>query len=131
MTMTDPIADMLTRIRNANAVYKPFTDVPYSKFKTKILDVLKEEGYIKEYEIIEENKKKIIRVYLFYSGKTRAISEIKKISKPGRRIYVSADEIPVVKNNYGIAVLSTSKGVMSSRKAKELRIGGELLFYIW
>lgn len=131
MTMTDPISDMLTRIRNANAVSKMYTHVPYSKFKEEILKVLKEEKYIKDYEVIEENKRKILRVHLLYFGKRKAINEIKKISTPGRRIYVSKDEIPVVKNNYGIAVLTTSKGVMSSKKAKEIGIGGELLFYIW
>lgn len=131
MTMTDPISDMLTRIRNANVVSKMYVDVPYSKFKEEILKVLKEEKYIKDYEVIEENKRKILRVHLLYFGKRKAINEIKKISTPGRRIYVSKDEIPVVKNNYGIAVLTTSKGVMSSKKAKEIGIGGELLFYIW
>lgn len=131
MTMTDPIADMLTRIRNANMVSKPYVDIPFSKFKVKILDVLKEEKYIKDYELIQENSRKYIRVHLLYFGKNKAITEIKRISKPGRRIYVSKDEIPVVKNNYGIAVLTTSKGVISNKKAKELGIGGELLFYIW
>jgi small subunit ribosomal protein S8 len=131
MTMTDPIADMLARIRNGNAVSKIYVDIPFSNFKTKILDVLKQEKYIKDYEIISENSKKVIRVYLLYFGKKKAITEIKRISTPGRRIYVSKDEIPVVKNNYGIAVISTSKGVMSNKKAKELGLGGELLFYIW
>jgi len=131
MTMTDPISDMLTRIRNANAVSKMYVDVPYSKFKEEILKVLKEEKYIKDYEVIEENKRKILRVHLLYFGRRKAINEIKKISTPGRRIYVSKDEIPIVKNNYGIAVLTTSKGVMSSKKAKEIGVGGELLFYIW
>jgi len=131
MSMTDPIADMLTRIRNGNAVSKIYVDIPFSNFKTKILDVLKEEKYIKDYEVITENSNKIIRVYLLYFGKRKAITEIKRISTPGRRIYVSKDKIPVVRNNYGIAVLSTSKGVMSNKKAKEIGIGGELLFYIW
>ncbi len=131
MVMTDPIADMLTRIRNANGVSKPYVDIPFSKFKVKILDVLKEEKYIKDYEVIEEGVKKIIRVHLLYFGKKKAITEIKKISTPGRRIYVSKDEIPVVKNDYGIAVLTTSKGIMSNKKARELGIGGEVLFYIW
>ncbi|MCM8766616.1 MAG: 30S ribosomal protein S8 [Candidatus Omnitrophica bacterium] len=131
MTMTDPIADMLTRIRNANMVSKVYVDIPFSNFKVKILDVLKEEKYIKNYEIIEDKSRKYIRVYLLYFGKNKAITEIKRISTPGRRIYVSKDKIPIIKNNYGIAVLTTSKGVMSSRKAKEIGIGGELLFYIW
>jgi len=131
MTMTDPIGDMLTRIRNGNAVSKIYVDIPFSNFKIKILDVLKEEKYIKDYEIVEEKSKKIIRVYLLYFGKRKVITEIKRMSTPGRRIYVSKDKIPVIKNNYGIAVLSTSKGVMSNKKAKEIGIGGELLFYIW
>ncbi|MCM8818699.1 MAG: 30S ribosomal protein S8 [Candidatus Omnitrophica bacterium] len=131
MTMTDPIADMLTRIRNANAVNKIYVDVPFSKFKMKILDVLKDEKYIKDYEIIGEGNKKILRIYLLYFGQRKAITEIKKVSTPGKRIYVSKDKIPVIKNNYGIAVLTTSKGIMSNKKAKELEIGGELLFYIW
>jgi small subunit ribosomal protein S8 len=129
--MTDPIGDMLTRIRNGNAVSKIYVDIPFSNFKIKILDVLKEEKYIKDYEIVEEKSKKIIRVYLLYFGKRKVITEIKRMSTPGRRIYVSKDKIPVIKNNYGIAVLSTSKGVMSNKKAKEIGIGGELLFYIW
>jgi small subunit ribosomal protein S8 len=131
MTMTDPIADMLTRIRNANAISKPYVDIPYSKFKAKILDVLKEEKYIKDYEIIQDNSRKYIRVHLLYFGKNKAITEIKRINSPSRKIYVTKDKIPVVKNNYGIAILTTSKGVMSSKKAKEIGIGGEVLFYIW
>ncbi|MGB9678054.1 MAG: 30S ribosomal protein S8 [Candidatus Ratteibacteria bacterium] len=131
MSMTDPISDMLTRIRNANAILKPYVDIPFSKFKVKILDVLKEEKYIKDYELIQDNSRKYIRVYLLYFGKNKAITEIKRISTPGRKFYVSKDKIPVIKNNYGIAVLTTSKGVMSNKKAKEIGIGGELLFYIW
>jgi small subunit ribosomal protein S8 len=129
--MTDPIADMLTRIRNANAISKPYVDIPYSKFKAKILDVLKEEKYIKDYEIIQDNSRKYIRVHLLYFGKNKAITEIKRISSPSRKIYATKDKIPVVKNNYGIAILTTSRGVMSSKKAKEIGIGGEVLFYIW
>jgi len=132
MTMTDPIADMITRIRNGNYVFKQFVDIPFSKVKEAIVSVLKEEGFIKEYEIIEENKKKIIRVHLiYYPGKKRAINEIKKISKPGARVYVKKDEVPKVKDGLGIAVLTTSKGIMSDRKAKEIGVGGEILFTIW
>ncbi|MCD6221036.1 30S ribosomal protein S8 [bacterium] len=132
MTMTDPIADMITRIRNGNLVFKQFVDVPFSKMKEAIADVLKEEGFIKNYEIIEENKKKMIRVHLiYYQGKKRAINEIKKISKPGVRVYVKKDEIPRVKDGLGMAVLTTSKGIMSDKKARELGIGGEILFTIW
>lgn len=132
MTMTDPIADMITRIRNGNLVFKQFVDIPFSKIKEAIADVLKEEGFIKNYEIIEENKKKMIRVHLiYYQGKKRAINEIKKISKPGVRVYVKKDEIPKVKDGLGVAVLTTSKGIMSDKKARELGIGGEILFTIW
>ncbi len=132
MTMTDPIADMITRIRNGNLVFKQFVDIPFSKMKEAIADVLKEEGFIKNYEIIEENKKKMIRVHLiYYQGKKRAINEIKKISKPGVRVYVKKDEIPRVKDGLGVAVLTTSKGIMSDKKARELGIGGEILFTIW
>ena len=132
MTMTDPIADMITRIRNGNLVFKQFVDIPFSKMKKAIADVLKEEGFIKNYEIIEENKKKMIRVHLiYYQGKKRAINEIKKISKPGVRVYVKKDEIPKVKDGLGVAVLTTSKGIMSDKKARELGIGGEILFTIW
>lgn len=132
MTMTDPIADMITRIRNGNLIFKQFVDIPFSKIKEAIADVLKEEGFIKNYEIIEENKKKMIRVHLiYYQGKKRAINEIKKISKPGVRVYVKKDEIPKVKDGLGVAVLTTSKGIMSDKKARELGIGGEILFTIW
>ncbi|MCD6408403.1 30S ribosomal protein S8 [bacterium] len=132
MSMTDPIADMITRIRNGNLVYKDYVDIPYSKFKERIAEVLKEEKYIKDYEVLEENNRKILRVHLiYYPGKKRAITEIKKISKPGVRIYVKKDEIPKVKNGAGIAVLTTSKGVLSDRKAREMGVGGELLFYVW
>lgn len=132
MTMTDPIADMITRIRNGNLVFKQFVDIPFSKLKEAIAAVLKEEGFIKDYEIIEEERKKIIRIHLiYYPGRKRAINEIKKVSKPGARVYVKKDEIPKVKNGLGVAVLTTSKGVMSDKKARDLGIGGEILFTIW
>jgi len=132
MVMVDTIADMLTRIRNGNAIFKPYVDVPYSKLKEKILSVLQEEKYIKSYEIVEEDKKKNLRIYLgYFPGNKRFITEIKRVSKPGRRIYVPKEKIPQVRNGFGIAVLSTSKGVISSKKAKEIGIGGEVLFYIW
>jgi len=131
MTMTDPVADMITRIRNGNLVNKDYVVIPYSSFKEGIIKVLKEEGFIKDYAIVEEGKAKYLRVFLLYSGKRKAITEIKRVSKPGRRIYVDRDEIPEIKSGYGIAVLSTSKGILSSKKAKEMGIGGELLFYVW
>ena len=131
MTMTDPVADMITRIRNGNLANKDYVAIPYSSFKEGIIKVLKEEGFIKDYAIVEEGKAKYLRVFLLYSGKRKAITEIKRVSKPGRRIYVDRDEIPEIKSGYGIAVLSTSKGILSSKKAKEMGIGGELLFYVW
>lgn len=132
--MTDPIADMITRIRNANMVYKDFTDIPYSKMKEGIASVLKDEGYIKDFEVIEEGNKKILRVHLLYfpgKRKKRAITEIKKVSKPGARVYVGKDQIPKVKDGLGIAILTTSKGLMSDKKAREVGIGGELLITVW
>lgn len=130
MTMTDPVADMLTRIKNGNAVNKEYVVIPHSNLKEDILKVLKEENFIKDYSVVEEGKAKYLKVFL-YTGKNKPINEIKRISKPGRRIYVGKDDIPEIKSGYGIAVLSTSQGVLSSKKAKELKIGGELLFYIW
>ncbi len=132
MTMSDPIADMIARIKNGNLVYKPFVDIPYSRIKEEISTVLKEEKYIKEYETIEEKNRKKLRVHLFYSaGKKRVITEIKRVSKPGVRIYVSKKEIPTVKNELGISILSTPNGILSSKKAVEIGVGGEVLFYIW
>jgi len=132
MTMTDPIADMITRIRNGNLIFKQFVDIPFSNMKEAIAVVLKEEGFIKDYEMIEEDKKKMIRVHLiYYPGRKRAINEIKKVSKPGARVYVKRDEIPKVKDGLGVAVLTTSKGIMSDKKAREFGVGGEILFTIW
>lgn len=129
--MTDPVADMIIRLKNANVVYKPYVDVPWSKFKENILRVLKEEQYIKDWEVIGEKNKKIMRVHLLYVGKKPAILKVKRESKPGRRLYISAEDLKKKKQDSGIAVLTTSKGVMSNRKARELQIGGEILFYIW
>ena len=132
MTMSDPIADMISRIKNGNLVYKAFVDIPYSNIKEEILKVLKEESYIKDYEIIEEKNRKKLRTHLLYKvGKKRVITEIKRVSKPSTRIYASKKDIPSIKNNLGISILSTSKGILSSKKATEIGIGGEILFYIW
>ncbi len=132
MTMTDPIADMLTRIRNANLNGQASVLVPDSRIKQEISRVLKEEKYIGGYDVVEENGKKFIRIDLiYYNGNRKAITEIKKTSKPGRRVYVGKTDIPVVKNDLGIAVLSTSRGIFSNKKARELGVGGELLFYVW
>jgi len=139
--MMDTVADFLSRIRNANLVYHEYTDAPYSKVNEAIAKILKEEGFIKDYEIREEpfkraknpeNKKKIIRVYLKYGpNKERVINEIKRVSKPGRRIYVGKDEIPLVKAGLGIAILSTNKGIIPGYKARKLGVGGEVLCYVW
>ncbi len=139
--MMDTVADFLTRIRNANVVYQEYTDAPYSKVNEAIAKILKEEGFIKDYEIKEEefkrtknpeNKKKVIRVYLKYGpNKERVINEIKRVSKPGRRIYVGKDEIPLVKAGLGVAILSTNKGIIPGYKARKLGVGGEVLCYVW
>ncbi len=129
--MSDPVADMIVRLKNANLVLKPYSDVPWSKMKENILRVLKEENYIKDWEIIEDNGKKILRVHLLYSNRKPAILKVRKISKPGQRIYISVEGITKRKQDSGVAVLSTSKGILSSRRAAELRVGGELLFHIW
>ncbi len=132
MNTTDPVADMLTRIRNANAAKFKTVDIPASKMKKAIADTLLEEGYIKNIEVIEDGIQGIIRVTLKYDEKgNKVIDGLKRISKPGLRIYASKDELPKVLNGLGIALISTSKGIMTDKKARELGIGGEVLAYIW
>ncbi|ENH97793.1 30S ribosomal protein S8 [Gracilibacillus halophilus YIM-C55.5] len=132
MVMTDPIADMLTRIRNANMVRHEKLEFPASNLKKEVADILKREGYIRDYEFIEDNKQGILRLFLKYgSNDERVITGLKKISKPGLRVYAKADEIPKVLNGLGIAVVSTSKGVLSDKEARSQAIGGEVLAYIW
>ena len=132
MNTTDPVADMLTRIRNANAAKFKTVDIPASKMKKAIADTLLEEGYIKNIEVIEDGLQGIIRVTLKYDEKgNKVIDGLKRISKPGLRIYASKDELPKVLNGLGIALISTSKGIMTDKKARELGIGGEVLAYIW
>ncbi len=132
MNTTDPIADMLTRIRNANQNKFKNVDVPASKMKKAIAENLLEEGYIKSFEEIENETQGIIRITLKYDEKgNRVIDGLKRISKPGLRIYAPKDELPKVLNGLGIALISTSKGVMTDKKARELGIGGEVLAYIW
>ncbi len=130
--MTDPIADFLTRIRNANMAKHESLEVPASKIKRSIAEILKNEGFIRDYEFIEDNKQGIIRVFLKY-GKNgeRVISGIRRISKPGLRSYVKADAVPKVLNGLGIAILSTSEGVMTDKDARAKKIGGEVIAYIW
>ncbi len=132
MQITDPIADMLTRIRNANSARHLSVDIPASNLKKSIAEILLEEGYIKNYQIIDDGKQGIIRVSLKYAeNKQRVISGIKRISKPGLRIYASKDELPRVLKGLGIAIISTSKGVMTDKKARKENVGGEVLAYIW
>ena len=132
MQITDPIADMLTRIRNANSARHLSVDIPASNLKKSIAEILLEEGYIKNYQIIDDGKQGIIRVSLKYAeNKQRVISGIKRISKPGLRIYASRDELPKVLKGLGIAIISTSKGVMTDKKARKENVGGEVLAYIW
>ena len=132
MITTDPIADMLTRIRNANSSKHKTVDVPRSNMKLAIAEILFKEGYIKSYEEIEGNAQGIIRITLKYDEKgARVISGIKRISKPGLRIYASCEELPQVLNGLGIALISTSKGVKTDKEARKEGIGGEVLAYVW
>ena len=132
MNTTDPIADMLTRIRNANSAKHKTVDVPASKMKTAIAEILFKEGYIKSFEVINNENQGIIRITLKYDEKgTRVIDGIKRISKPGLRVYAAKDELPKVLNGLGIALISTSKGIMTDKQARELGVGGEVLAYVW
>ena len=131
MHTTDPIADMLTRIRNANAAKHICVDVPASNVKKAIAEILLEEGYIKNYQVIEDGKQDIIRIALKYNGKERAISGIKRVSTPGLRIYKSKEELPKVLKGLGIAIVSTSKGIMTDKKARKENVGGEVMAFVW
>lgn len=132
MTMTDPIADLLTRIRNANMVKHESLEVPASNIKKEIVEILKAEGFIKDVEYIEDNKQGIIKIFLKYSAKgERVIKGIKRISKPGLRVYAKASELPRVLNGLGIAIVSTSNGVVTDKVARKNNTGGEVLAYIW
>ncbi|AVQ17969.1 MAG: 30S ribosomal protein S8 [Fusobacterium mortiferum] len=131
MYLTDPIADMLTRIRNANAVMHEKVDVPHSNLKDRLAEILKEEGYIANYKVVTDGNKKNIRVYLKYDGKERVIKGIKRISKPGRRVYSSVEDMPRVLSGLGIAIVSTSKGIVTDRVARRENVGGEILAFVW
>ncbi len=132
MNTTDPIADMLTRIRNANSAKHKTVDVPASKMKTAIAEILFKEGYIKSFELISNENQGIIRITLKYDEKgTRVIDGIKRISKPGLRVYAGKEELPRVLNGLGIAIISTSKGLKTDKEAREAGMGGEVLAYIW
>ncbi len=132
MAMTDPIADMLTRIRNAGMAQHPKLDIPSSNVKVAVAEVLKNLGYIKNFKVISDDLQGVLRVYLKYDDNNKAvIHEITRVSKPGRRVYVGHDEIPRVKSGLGAAILSTSQGVMDDVTARDAKIGGEVLCTIW
>ena len=130
--MSDVIADMLTRIRNANNAKHQTVDIPASNMKKAIAEILTEEGYVKSYQIIDDGKQGTIRITLKYlGGKQKVIRGIRRVSKPGLRIYASCEEMPSVMNGLGIAIVSTSKGIMTGKKAKALNVGGEVLAFVW
>ena len=131
MHITDPIADMLTRIRNANSAKHDTVDVPASNMKKAIAQILLEEGYIKNFQLIDDGTQGVIRITLKYNGTDRAIQGLRRVSKPGLRVYAGAEELPRVLRGLGIAVISTSKGVMTDKKAREAHVGGEILAFVW
>ena len=131
MNTTDPIADMLTRIRNANRERHQSVDIPYSKEKKAIADILVSEGFVASEDIIEDGNKKTIRLTLKYINKTRVLQGLKRISKPGLRIYASVEDLPRVLNGLGIAIISTSKGIMTDKAARNANVGGEVIAYVW
>ena len=132
MQTTDPIADMLTRIRNAGSARHETVDIPNSKMKKAIAEILLEEGYIKSFQLIDDGTQGIIRVTLKYlPGKEKAIQGLRRVSKPGLRVYAGADELPQVLRGLGIAIISTSKGIMTDKKARAQHVGGEVLAFVW
>ncbi|HSN65502.1 MAG TPA: 30S ribosomal protein S8 [Fusibacter sp.] len=132
MAMTDPIADLLTRVRNANMVKHTSVDVPASNVKNKMVEILLEEGYIKGFDIIEDGKQGLIRIELKYGeNKERVITGLKRISKPGLRVYAKKTEIPKVLGGLGLAIISTSNGIITDKEARKLGVGGEVICYVW
>ena len=131
MSMTDPIADLFTRIRNAIRAEHPKVDIPNSKMKVRIAEILREEGFIKNFKVAEDNKQGWLRVYLKYKDGESSIHGIKRISKPGRRVYVGKDDVPRVLNGLGVANVSTSSGVVTDGICREKQVGGEVLGYVW
>ncbi len=130
--MSDPIADLLTRIRNASRAEHEKVDIPASKLKVKITELLKDEGFIKNYRLIEDEKQGVLRVYLKYGvGNEKMISGLVRVSRPGRRVYVGKDKIPSILGGMGVAILSTSRGVMTDRESRKQQLGGEVLAYVW
>ena len=132
MHITDPIADMLTRIRNANSAKHDTVDVPASNMKKSIAQILLDEGYIKNFQLIDDGTQGVIRITLKYgAAKEKVISGLRRVSKPGLRVYAGAEELPRVLHGLGVAIVSTSKGVMTDKKAREAHVGGEVLAFIW
>ena len=132
MHITDPIADMLTRIRNANSARHDTVDVPASNMKKSIAQILLDEGYIKSFQVVDDGTQGTIRITLKYNaGKEKVISGLRRVSKPGLRVYAGADELPKVLRGLGIAIVSTSKGVMTDKKARQAHVGGEVLAFVW
>ena len=131
MHITDPIADMLTRIRNANGARHDTVDVPASNMKKSIAQILLDEGYIKSYQIVDDGTQGVIHITLKYNGKDKVITGLRRVSKPGLRVYVGADELPRVLRGLGIAIVSTSKGVMTDKAARAAHVGGEVLAFVW
>jgi small subunit ribosomal protein S8 len=132
MNITDPIADFLTRIRNANTFYHDKVEAPASKVKKAIANILKDEGFVKDFEYVDDGKQGIIRVYLKYNTeRIRVITGLKRISKPGLRVYARKDNVPKVLGGLGIAIISTSRGIMSDKKARREGLGGEVVCYVW
>ena len=131
MHITDPIADMLTRIRNANSARHDTVDVPASNMKKSIAQILLDEGYIKSYQIVDDGTQGVIHITLKYNGKDKVITGLRRVSKPGLRVYVGADELPRVLRGLGIAIVSTSKGVMTDKAASAAHVGGEVLAFVW
>ena len=131
MQISDVIADMLTRIRNANSARHETVDIPASNMKKAIADILLEEGYIKSYQVVEDGKQGIIKITLKYIGKKQVIQGLRRVSKPGLRIYSGCEDMPKVMNGLGIAIVSTNKGIMTDKKARKENVGGEILAFIW
>ena len=131
MQITDPIADMLTRIRNANAAKHATVEIPASNMKKAIANILLQEGYIRTFQLVNDGVQGIIKITLKYNGNEKAISGLRRVSKPGLRVYAGSDELPYVLRGLGIAIISTSKGVMTDKKARAANVGGEVLAFVW
>jgi small subunit ribosomal protein S8 len=130
--VTDPVADMLTRIRNGSLAEHEKVDIPSSKLRVRLAEILKEEGFIKNFRLIEDKRQGVLRVYLKYGpGQERVISGLRRVSKPGKRMYVGADRIPSVLGGMGVAILSTPHGVLTDRESRKAKVGGEVLCYVW